>query len=64
MYSFPLQFFSPLSKIKDEPQKDHLQMMDNEKNQRCVLVHFGLVMFLSCVKVHDQEGHCLYFFCQ
>ncbi|XP_041020587.1 CMP-sialic acid transporter 3-like isoform X1 [Juglans microcarpa x Juglans regia] len=28
------QFFSPLSKIKDEPQKDHLEMMDNEKNQR------------------------------
>ncbi|KAF5462722.1 hypothetical protein F2P56_018705 [Juglans regia] len=27
------QFFSPLSKIKDEPQKDHLEM-DNEKNQR------------------------------
>ncbi|KAG2693799.1 hypothetical protein I3843_08G108100 [Carya illinoinensis] len=28
------QFFSPLSKIKDEPQKDHSEMMDNEKNHR------------------------------
>ncbi|KAE8009819.1 hypothetical protein FH972_006231 [Carpinus fangiana] len=28
------QFFSPLSKIKDEPQNGNLEMMDNENNQR------------------------------
>jgi hypothetical protein len=43
MYYFSVQFFSPLSKIKDEPQNGNLEMMDNENNQRCVLVHFGSV---------------------
>lgn len=28
------QFFSPLSKIKDEPQSGNVEMIDNEKNQR------------------------------
>ncbi|GLT53658.1 hypothetical protein SLA2020_269150 [Shorea laevis] len=28
------QFFSPLAKIKDEPQNGNLELMDNENNQR------------------------------
>lgn len=43
MYYFSVQFFSPLAKIKDEPQNGNLELMDNENNRRCVLVHFGYV---------------------
>ncbi|KAJ6909907.1 hypothetical protein NC652_020804 [Populus alba x Populus x berolinensis] len=32
--SYPFQFFSPLSKVKDEPRDDSLEMVDGQNSQR------------------------------
>ncbi|KAK9997873.1 hypothetical protein SO802_017476 [Lithocarpus litseifolius] len=51
------QFFSPLSKIKDEPQNGNFEMIDNQNNQRCVLVHFD-----SVYKLYTKTSSCLLWF--
>ena len=54
MYYISVQFFSPLSKIKDEPQNGNLEIVDNQNNQRCVLVHFGSIFKLHIFFFFDK----------
>jgi hypothetical protein len=48
--SYPFQFFSPLSKVKDEPRDDSLEMVDSQNSQRLVLALFALAYlpFVNC----------------
>ncbi|KAJ6768240.1 NUCLEOTIDE-SUGAR TRANSMEMBRANE TRANSPORTER [Salix koriyanagi] len=44
------QFFSPLSKVKDEPREGILEVVDSQNSQRLVLAPFALVHlpFVNC----------------
>ncbi|RVW57201.1 CMP-sialic acid transporter 2 [Vitis vinifera] len=49
------QFFSPLSKVKDEPKNGSLEMIDSQNNQRYASVFFLLFMYYM-LSLHDFEG--------
>ena len=46
MLPFSFQFFSPLSKVKDEEQNGKLELMDIQDDHRCIIAPTYFLIFL------------------